>query len=422
MLFDARAAKQLLPGSHIVVHGCPGLRLEASTAGKSWTYRYKINGRMRQVKIGKWPAMPAAAAATRWQELRDLRDSGVDPSQQRKEQRLAAQAKAYTVANVVDDYYTGHLAINRKPAGANAVYARLVGAVAGIAATPAATLTRRMAFDLIASLADKPVAAKSVRNEMGAAWDLALDAGLLPEESPNWWRQIMAGKLRSKGALRAGQHKGTTQRVLSEAEIARLLAADFALLSPTVQDVLALYLWTGARGGEIVQMHANHITSESDGVWWTMPKETTKNARRASAADVRVPLIGRALAVVQRRIKDNPAGYVFAAKTKSGYTDQPGINSQVHFRQPYSNSRPEITRSRLSVTHWSPHDLRRTVRTMLASMGCPSEVAEAILGHMQPGIQGVYNKYAYDKERRHWLTLLAGRLEGLLAASSPSAR
>lgn len=366
---------------------------------------------MRQIKLGKWPAMPAAAAATRWQELRDLRDSGVDPVQQKKAQRIAASAKVYTVAAVVDDYYTGHLAINRKDAGANAVYTRLANAVAPIATTPAAALTRRMAFDLIASMADKPVAAKSVRNEMGAAWDLALDAGKLPEESPNWWRQIMAGKLRSKGALRSGQHKGTTQRVLSEGEITRLLTVDLALFSPTVQDVLTLYLWTAARGGEIVQMQASHITTEPDGLWWTMPKETTKNARRASAADLRVPLIGRARAVVERRLQASPAGYLFAAATKAGHTDQAGVNSQVHFRQPYSNSRPKITRTRLSVTHWSPHDLRRTARTMLASMGCPSEVAEAILGHVQPGIQGVYNLYRYDAERRIWLTKQSNRLD-----------
>ncbi len=180
-----------------------------------------------------------------------------------------------------------------------------------------------------------------------------------------------------------------------------------------MQDVLTLYLWAAARGGEIVQMQASHITAESDGLWWTMPKATTKNARLASAADLRVPLIGRARMVVDRRLQANPAGYLFAANTKAGHTDQAGVNSQVHFRQPYSNSRPEIARERLSVTHWSPHDLRRTARTMLASMGCPSEVAEAILGHVQPGIQGVYNKYAYDKERRHWLTLWAGRLEAL---------
>ena len=42
-------------------------------------------------------------------------------------------------------------------------------------------MTRRTAFDTIAALADRPVLAKSVRNELGAAWDLALDAGRLPE-------------------------------------------------------------------------------------------------------------------------------------------------------------------------------------------------------------------------------------------------
>ena len=89
------------------------------------------------------------------------------------------------------------------------------------------------------------------------------------------------------------------------------------------------------------------------------------------------------------------------------------MQSKVHYLQPYSNSKPEHERQRLSVTHWSPHDLRRTGRTMLAAMGCPIEIGEAILGHVQPGVIGVYNVYRYDKERRHWLTLLSGRLESL---------
>ena len=55
------------------------------------------------------------------------------------------------------------------------------------------------------------------------------------------------------------------------------------------------------------------------------------------------------------------------------------------------------------------------VRTMLAAMGCPAEIAEAILGHQQPGIVATYNRHAYDAERRHWLTLLSAHLE-LVAA------
>ena len=67
----------------------------------------------------------------------------------------------------------------------------------------------------------------------------------------------------------------------------------------------------------------------------------------------------------------------------------------------------------LPVTKWTPHDLRRTARTLLASIGCPNEVAEAIMGHMPADIVGTYNLHSYDSERRHWLTLLSQRLESL---------
>ena len=415
MYFDARAAKLLAPGGHIVVDGCPGLRLEASTAGRAWTYRYKspVDGRMRQIKIGKWPAMSIGQATTAWQVLKDQRDAGLDPAQLKKAQRKVAAQGVYTVADMVADYYTGHLLTQRKPAGAKAVNARLVVAIADVSTEPADSLTRRQVFDLVDTLSGTPVAAKSVRNEMGAAMALALDAGRVPEDSPNWWRQIMPGKLRSKGALREGKHKGTGKRVLSERELQLLDQVDMPLLSDAVRDVLTLYLWTMARGGELVQLHAQHITEEPDGLWWTCPKEWIKTARHEKAFDYRVPLIGRAKEVVQRRLAVHK-GYLFPAKTDTGHVSQPAIQSQVHFRQPYSNSRPDVQRIRLTVTHWSPHDLRRTARTMIAGMGCPNEIGEALLGHVQPGIGGIYNLHQYDAERREWLQQWDQRLNALL--------
>jgi integrase len=70
---------------------------------------------------------------------------------------------------------------------------------------------------------------------------------------------------------------------------------------------------------------------------------------------------------------------------------------------PYSMTQPERERPRFPVLRWSPHDLRRTVRTQLAAMGCPDAVAEAVLGHAQPGIKGIYNRHKYDAERVEWL-------------------
>jgi hypothetical protein len=57
----------------------------------------------------------------------------------------------------------------------------------------------------------------------------------------------------------------------------------------------------------------------------------------------------------------------------------------MHYHQPYSETNPETVRPRLSVTHWAPHDRRRTGRTILSSMGCPGDIAEVVIGHM--GVQ-----------------------------------
>jgi len=420
MYFDARAAKLLAPGGHIVVDGCPGLRLEASTAGRAWTYRYKspVDGRMRQVKIGQWPAMPASTAAAEWQALKDLRDKGGDPSLQKKERRKEAVQGVYTVAKMVDDYYTGHLVPARKKNGADAIYARLQAAIVPVAQEAAASLTRKQVYDLVEVWSDRPVAAKSVRNEMGAALALALDAARVPEDTPNWWRQIMAGKLRSKGAMRAGERKGTGKRVLSEKELQQLDVHDMPLLSQSVRDVLTLYIWTMARGGELVQLHADHITEEPDGLWWTCPKEWIKVAKHEKAFDFRVPLIGRAKEVVQRRLATFKTGYLFPGDTKTGHISQASVQSQVHFRQPYAKTRPDVTRTRLTVTHWSPHDLRRTSRTLIAGLGCPHEIGEALLGHVLPGVGGIYNLHQYDAERRQWLQRWSDRLDVLLAIPS----
>ncbi len=53
------------------------------------------------------------------------------------------------------------------------------------------------------------------------------------------------------------------------------------------------------------------------------------------------------------------------------------------------------------------------MNALLAAMGCPGDVAEAVLGHMQPGIVGVYNRHSYDAERAEWLRRLSERLEEL---------
>lgn len=429
MQFDARAAKALQPGSYIVVQGCNGLRLVASASRKTWTYRYKhpATGQMKQVRLGYWPEMPLVDAVSRLAEMRAVRDAGGDPQAARKgaaAARAAAMRAPYTLGDLVRDYSTGYLQLRREARGARAVALRLERAVAAHSDLPVAQVTRSFAFDLITALADRPVLANSVKTELAAAWMHAMDAGRIPDDLPNWWAQVLARKLRSKGAKREGVHKGTGKRVLQDSEVRDLLGGNMHLFSQQVQDFLTLQLWTCTRGAEIVQLRREFVREEGGVLWWAMPKALTKNRHIDAAVDLRVPLFGRAAAIV-RRLMAGSGEWLFPSESRTGEIraqSQAYMQSKVHYRQPYSQSRPDHVRDRLTVTHWSPHDLRRTGRTMLAALGCPHEVGEAILGHVVPGVAGDYNLYRYDKERAFWLSRLDAHLEGMVTQPLASPR
>jgi integrase len=189
----------------------------------------------------------------------------------------------------------------------------------------------------------------------------------------------------------------------------------FSNFTRLVEDALTLYLWTCARGTEILTMERGEISEEADGLWWTLPKAKTKNARHADATDFRVPLVGRAEAIVRRRLQSETGAYLFPSRGATGHVQQKVIGVAVWSRRPDCSSRPELVRCRLPIYDWAAHDLRRSSRTLLASLGCPDEIGEAILGHMKTGITGVYNRHTYDKERREWLAKLAAKLEQLAA-------
>lgn len=429
MSFDARAIKLLQAGQHLTSPEFPGLRLEAFTDRRTWTYRYRspIDDKVRQIKIGAWPAISLHAAIAAWEGYRRQRDVGRDPGLEAREKKAEVRAKAsagkakrlsgdFTVADVADYYWEGHVLANRKPKGAAEIRRMFDTMLGEIGKVPAVDLTRAQAFDLIRSHVDRPVMAGNLRGELGAAWDYALDAGRLPEACPNWWRLILRGKLKSKGKKVSGEHVGTAKRSLSAQEVGQLIRwlPNFTQL---VEDALTMYLWTCTRGAEILTMEGREVGLEAGGQWWwVIPKAKTKNARHENATDLRVPLFGRALAVVARRKERYGDGLLFPAKRRDGKivpVEQKTIQSTVWMHQPYSGTRPELIRPRLTVTNWAPHDLRRSSRTLLAAMGCPKEVAESILGHMLPGVEGVYNQHTYDAERVEWLRRLSDRLQAL---------
>lgn len=64
--------------------------------------------------------------------------------------------------------------------------------------------------------------------------------------------------------------------------------------------------------------------------------------------------------------------------------------------------------------HFTVHDLRRTCRSLLASIGIPGHVAERCLNHKLKGVEGIYNRHDYFEERKEALNQLAQKLAPLI--------
>ncbi len=181
MNFDARTAKALPPGQHIIFNDYPRLRLTASVTVRTWIYRYTspIDGRMRQSAIGHWPAMSYPAAIVAWEQLKIQRDNGTDPAletrQGRNTQREAVEQQrvfdketAYTLSVLCDDYLEGHVKRHRAKKGITEIERMFNTMLGETGNLPAASITRSIAFDLIQSFpATSPVQAGKLRSEIG---------------------------------------------------------------------------------------------------------------------------------------------------------------------------------------------------------------------------------------------------------------
>lgn len=73
-----------------------------------------------------------------------------------------------------------------------------------------------------------------------------------------------------------------------------------------------------------------------------------------------------------------------------------------------------FSEEKLLITHFTIHDLRRSTRTLLASLKVPPHVSELCLNHKLKGVEGVYDQYDYFDERKEALSQLANLVASLV--------
>ena len=63
---------------------------------------------------------------------------------------------------------------------------------------------------------------------------------------------------------------------------------------------------------------------------------------------------------------------------------------------------------------WRFHDLRRTVRTNLSTLGVSPFIGELIIGHAQKGVHRIYDLHRYTAEKRDGLERWASKLRSII--------
>ncbi len=181
----------------------------------------------------------------------------------------------------------------------------------------------------------------------------------------------------------------TRERALSETEIKLFWHnLDNCKMSEPIRRALKMILVTGQRPGEVIGMHRDEI----DGDWWEIPAERSKNkqAHRVYLTKTAKQLIG-----------DAP-GFIFESPQNPGKSYE--VRTMTHdIKQNLPHIPTSQVTDNLKISHFTPHDLRRTAATRWAEMEVSGDMIDRLQNHITKQKQGVghiYNRYSYNKEKQ----------------------
>lgn len=173
----------------------------------------------------------------------------------------------------------------------------------------------------------------------------------------------------------------------------------------------ALLVLLGVRKSELCE--AKWSEFDLDKGIWELPKERSK-----SGVGLTIPLPDLALEMItELKVRSSGSEYVLPSRrqAKRPHMGEDTLNraiGKMFGYEPGKNTNPPNLMG--DMEYFRVHDLRRTCRTLLASIGVPGHVAERCLNHKLKGVEGIYDRHDYFEERRKALIKLSNSLHEIL--------
>jgi integrase len=364
------------------------------TGGKSWLFRFMLDGRAREMGLGALHTIGLAEARERATSARRLLLDGIDPLDARnaaRTRRKLEAASAVTFRDCTAKYITANRAGWRSAKHAAQWDATLLlYAYPTIGALPVSAVDTGHVTKVLEPIwSEKPETASRVRGRIEAVLDYAKVHGWRTSENPARWKGHLENVLPKRSKVRAVVHHAALpwrqiaafMGLLAEQEGVAALALRFAIL-------------TAARTGEVIGARWSEIDTQH--ALWTVPA-----ARMKAAREHRVPLSEGSLAVLREaaKLRDGNAEYVFPG-------GKPG--------QPLSNMAMLTLLRRMGRRDVTPHGMRSAFRDWAAETGKPADIAEAALAHVVGSkVQAAYQRGDVLDRRRtlmdQWASFSAGQ-------------
>jgi integrase len=351
---SARAAATAKPGRH---GDGRGLYLVVSKTGaRKWVFRFTFDGRVTEMGLGN-AAVSLASAREKAAEARKLVAGGANPIEARREaERIAAGkptfgqcADALLVAKSPEWRNDKHRA---QWAMTLAEYARPLRAL------PVDEIDTEAVLGVLQPLWQaKPETASRLRGRIETVLDAARAKGHIArnEANPARWRGHLDKLLPKRQKLTRGHHAAMAFDDVPEF-IAKLRER------PAVAAIaLEFLILTAARSGEV--LGARWAEMDMVAKVWTVPA-----ARMKAGCEHRVPLSGRALAILDEAANGRTGEFVF-----------PGQRSD----KPLSGMAMKMLLRRMKAAGVTVHGFRSAFRDWCGeATSFPREIAEAALAHV----------------------------------------
>ena len=338
-----------------------GLALRVSPTKKAWIWLHTgLDGKRKRLTFGTYPAISLAAARGKVELMRRELEAGLPP-------------KIESFRAICEEY------LRRAKVRTKSERARTLERLVypSLGSRPIDDIRRSEIVKLLDGIED-------------ASGPVMADRTLALIRKIMNWHATRSDDFRSpivKGMARTKPSERARERTLSDDEIRALWRTCTGVFGRFVQFLLL----TGARRGEAAQMERDEL----DGSDWTLPA-----ARNKTKVDLVRPLSKAAQALVE---DGGTTEWVF---TTDGVTPISGFSK---FKRALDKAS--------GVKDWTLHDCRRTTRTLMSRAGVDKDHAERCLGHVIPGVRGVYDRHEYHAEKAQAYEALAALIERIVSGA-----